>query len=86
MKKLIKTKGTEFEQNGKDLAIIDTSSRASIPIMVDSHVLDEAIRNGEPQALEMISMDVDETHYTISIEEDTLVLNKGLVEGDELVL
>lgn len=86
MKKLIKTKGTEFEQNGKDLAIIDTSSRASIPIMVDSHVLDEAIRNGEPQALEMISMDVDETWFQAEVIDNTLVLSNGNVNEGVLEL
>lgn len=86
MKKLIKTKGTEFEQNGKDLAIIDTSSRASIPIMVDSHVLDEAIRNGEPQALEMISMDIDETWFQAEVIDNTLVLSNGNVNEGVLKL
>lgn len=57
MKKLIYTKGTEFEQNGKDLAIIDTKSRGSKPIMIDSSVLDAAILNGEAKALETIKID-----------------------------
>lgn len=86
MKKLIKTKDTEFEQNGKDLAIIDTSSRASIPIMIDSHVLDEAIQNGEPKALEMISMDIDETWFQARVEDTTLILSSGTVEGGELII
>ena len=32
MKKLIKTEGTEFEQNLKDLAVIETTDRAGKPV------------------------------------------------------
>ena len=58
MKKLILTEGTEFEQNGKDLAIIDTDQRGGKPIMLDSSDLDASIINGETQALDRISVDV----------------------------
>ena len=57
MKKLIKAKNTEFEQNGRTLAIIDTAQRGGKPIMIDAHVLDEAIHNGDLDALEIIQTD-----------------------------
>jgi hypothetical protein len=57
MKKLIKTKGTEFEQNGYDLAIIDTNFREGKPIMLNSKDLDMAILNGEQEALDKIESD-----------------------------
>lgn len=57
MKKLIKAKNTEFEQNGRTLAIIDTTQRGGKPIMIDADVLDEAIHNGDLDALESIQTD-----------------------------
>lgn len=57
MKKLIKAKNTEFEQNARTLAIIDTRQRGGKPIMIDADVLDEAIANGELDALESIKVD-----------------------------
>lgn len=42
MKKLIFTKGTEFEQNGTDAAIIDTDNRAGKPININLYDLAEA--------------------------------------------
>jgi len=57
MKKLIRTKGTEFEQNGYDMAIIDTNFRAGKPIMLNSKDLDMAILNGEKDALDSIETD-----------------------------
>ena len=57
MKKLIKAKNTEFEQNARTLAIIDTRQRGGKPIMIDADVLDEAIANGELDALESIHSD-----------------------------
>ena len=57
MKKLIKALGTEFEQNGCDLVIIDTKFRAGKPIMLNSKDLDIAILNAEPEALDSITID-----------------------------
>ena len=57
MKKLIFTKGTEFEQNDGDLAIIDTHFRAGKPIMLNSKDLDLAILNGQPEALDKIEVE-----------------------------
>lgn len=57
MKQLIRTKGTEFEQNEGDLAIIDTNFRAGKPIMLNSKDLDMAILNGQQDALDKIEVD-----------------------------
>lgn len=56
MKKLIKTEGTEFEQNLKDLAIIETTDRAGKPVMIDSADFNEAFENGESGAKALIDV------------------------------
>lgn len=61
MKKLIYTKGTEFEQNGYDLAIIDTNFREGKPIMLKSKDLDLAILNGDQAALDRIEIEDTKT-------------------------
>ena len=58
MKKLIISKGTEFEQNRRKLAIIDTEQRAGKPIMLDAIEFDDAIFNGDSDALDLIRADV----------------------------
>lgn len=49
-KVLIQTKGTEFEQNGKDMAIIDDANRAGIPIMLNSSDFNQAYAHADPEA------------------------------------
>ena len=80
MKKLILTEGTEFEQNGKDLAIIDTDQRGGKPIMLDSSDLDASIINGETQALDRISVDVSNEPQ---IEVVATTEDQTITPGDE---
>ena len=74
MLKLINTKGTEFEQNGSDLAIIDTEQRAAKPIMVDASVLDTAFINADEDVKAEISFDVDGEDITVSPSTQTQVI------------
>ena len=53
-KKLIQSDGTEFEQNGKDMAIIDTRSRGGIPIMINADEFNEAYANADSETKSMI--------------------------------
>lgn len=53
-KKLIQSDGTEFEQNGKDMAIIDTRSRGGIPIMINADEFNEAYANADNETKSMI--------------------------------
>lgn len=85
MKKLILTKGTEFEQNGKDMAIIDTSQRAGKPIMLNANDLDMSIFNADQDALEKITSDIDKvlesSFYKIvegSFGEELLIIPEGV--------
>jgi hypothetical protein len=75
MKKLIKTKGTEFEQNGYDMAIIDTNFRAGKPIMLNSADLDMAILNADKDALTSIE---SEDSMNIYFQEAEPVIKEGL--------
>lgn len=68
MKKLIVAKGTEFEQNGGDLVLIDTSFRAGKPIMLNSSDLDSAFLNAQTEALSKIGLD-DSLNIFIQEEE-----------------
>ena len=67
MKKLIRAKGTEFEQNGCDLVIIDTNFRAGKPIMLNSAELDMAILNGQQEALDKIEVE-DKKLQDVTVE------------------
>lgn len=75
MKQLIRTKGTEFEQNEGDLAIIDTNFRAGKPIMLNSKDLDMAILNGQQDALDKIEVD---TSLNVYIQDDEPATKNGL--------
>lgn len=68
MKKLIVAKGTEFEQNGGDLVLIDTNFRAGKPIMLNSEDLDAAFMNAQSEALSKIGLD-DSLNIFIQEEE-----------------
>lgn len=57
MKKLINTKGTEFEQNMQDLAIIDTEDRAGKPVMLSSEIFNESFENADQDVQEMIEVE-----------------------------
>lgn len=55
MKKLISTDNTEFEQNGAEFAIIDTTQRGGKPIMVSASALSQALRNADEEVLNSIA-------------------------------
>lgn len=79
MYKILKSKGTEFAQNGKDLVIIDTKQRGGKPIMLNSKELDEALKNGQAEALNKIDMDKDvelENSFECLLDND--ILGKGV--------
>lgn len=76
MKKLILTEGTEFEQNLKPLALIDTDDRAGKPIMIDDVDLFYGISNADPAVQAMVgtaiqSMDANLT--TENIKKDVTI-------------
>ena len=84
MKKLILAEGTEFEQNGKDLVIIETEDRAGIPVMLGSDEFNEAYDNGEEGAKALINNDgpnPTEVPVTVtpSINVQTINPNVGYV-------
>lgn len=80
MKKLIKTEGTEFEQNLKDLAIIETTDRAGKPVMIDSADLKEAFTNAENGATALI----DKNLKAENIKKDVVILGvTGTYEGTQ---
>lgn len=78
MKKLIRAKGTEFEQNGCDLVIIDTNFRAGKPIMLNSAELDMAILNGQQEALEKIEIEDKE-----DLSEEISLYNNLITEQEQ---
>ena len=80
MKKLIKTEGTEFEQNLKDLAIIETTDRAGKPVMIDSADLEEAFTNAEDGATALI----DKNLKAENIKKNVVILGvTGTYEGTQ---
>jgi len=77
MKTIIESKGTEFEQNLKDLAIIDTADRAGKPIMIDQEDLEEALSN---TSVEISGM---ESHTLQDSKNVTPTASSQNVEPDE---
>lgn len=65
MKKLIVSEGTEFEQNGKDLALIETEDRAGIPTMISSADLNEGFSNADSEAKEKLNFDIQAQSRTV---------------------
>lgn len=90
MKKLIVSEKTEFEQNGKDLALIDTEDRAGIPTMISSADLNEGFSNADSAAKDLLTFDMQSQAKTIApttsnqvVEPDTgyNCLSKVTVQG-----
>lgn len=85
MKKIIKTKGTPYEQNGKDLAIIDTFFKTKKPIMVGSQELKLAWENREQELEEPLSVKTEMDGYGEdmfnsdgSLNPDKFIIKKGI--------
>jgi hypothetical protein len=85
MKKIIKTKGTPYEQNGKDLAIIDTFFKTKKPIMVGSKELKLAWENREQELEEPLSVKTEMDGYGEdmfnadgSLNPDKFIIKKGI--------
>ena len=74
MKKLIISEGTEFEQNGKDLALIETDDRAGIPTMISSEDLNEGMLNADGEVKEKLNFDVEGEDVTIVPSTDAQVI------------
>lgn len=88
MKKLILAKGTEFEQNGKDLVIIETEDRAGIPVMIGSEEFNEAYTNGETDAKALINVeysDAETATVTATTEAQTITPETGKVFDEVIV-
>ena len=88
MKKLILAKGTEFEQNGKDLVIIETEDRAGIPVMIGSEEFNEAYTNGETGAKALIDVeysDAETVTVTATTEAQTITPETGKVFDEVIV-
>lgn len=66
MKKLITTEKTEFEQNLKDLALIETDDRAGEPTMISSADLNEGFTNADSDVKELLSFDVEGEEITVT--------------------
>lgn len=79
MKKLIISEGTEFEQNGKDLALIETDDRAGIPTMISSDDLNEGMVNADEEVKEKLNFDVEgeDVNITPSTEPQVIRPSKG---------
>ncbi|MCR5742047.1 MAG: hypothetical protein K6G38_06285 [Gammaproteobacteria bacterium] len=65
-KKIITTAGTEFAQNLKDLALIDTADRAGKPTMISSVELNEGFTNAESDVKALVSFDVNGEEISIT--------------------
>ena len=90
MKKLILAEGTEFEQNGKDLVIIETEDRAGIPVMLGSEEFNEAYDNGEEGAKALINNDgpnpeAETVTVTATTESQTITPTAGKVFNEVIV-
>jgi hypothetical protein len=78
-KKIITTAGTEFAQNLKDLALIDTADRAGKPTMISSSELNEGFTNAESDVKALVSFDVngEEISITPSTESQVITPSTG---------
>lgn len=65
-KKIITTAGTEFAQNLKDLALIDTADRAGKPTMISSDDLNEGFTNAESDVKALVGFDVEGEEITVT--------------------
>lgn len=87
MKKIIKTKDTEFEQNLKDYAIIDTTFREGKPILLDKDELSEAVKNAQDESIR-VGLDEDFLANNIKNGVELLGVTGTVVElqGEEITV
>lgn len=84
MKKIITTKGTEFEQNYKDLVMIETAERGGLPTMLSSEELNEGFSNAEQDVRDKIGFDVNGEDITVNPATDTQIIKPS--EGKNAIL
>lgn len=65
-KKIITTAGTEFAQNGADLAMIEQTQRAGKPVMISSADLNEGFSNAESDVKALVGFDVEGEEITVT--------------------
>lgn len=65
-KKIITTAGTEFAQNGADLALIEQTQRAGKPTMISSADLNEGFTNADSDVKALVSFDVNGEEITVT--------------------
>lgn len=65
-KKIITTAGTEFAQNGSDLALIEQTQRAGKPTMISSADLNEGFTNADSDVKALVSFDVNGEEITVT--------------------
>ena len=65
-KKIITTAGTEFAQNGADLALIEQTQRAGKPVMISSSDLNEGFSNAESDVKALVSFDVNGEEISVT--------------------
>ena len=78
-KKIITTAGTEFAQNGADLALIEQTQRAGKPTMISSADLNEGFSNAESDVKALVGFDVngEEINITPSTEAQVITPSEG---------
>ena len=79
MKKIILTEGTEFEQNMKDLALIDTDFREGKPTMLDSDEVNTAFSNSDQAVKDKFNFDLngEEINITPSTSQQVITPSQG---------
>ena len=79
MKKIILTEGTEFEQNMKDLALIDTDFREGKPTMLDSDEVNTAFSNSDQAVKDKFNFDLngEEISITPSTSQQVITPSQG---------
>lgn len=79
MKKIILTEGTEFEQNMKDMALIDTDFREGKPTMLDSDEVNEAFTNADQNVKDKFNFDLngEEINITPSTSQQVITPSQG---------
>ena len=65
-KKIITTAGTEFAQNGADLALIEQTQRAGKPTMISSADLNEGFSNAGDDVKALVGFDVNGENVSIT--------------------
>ena len=78
-KKIITTAGTEFAQNGADLAMIEQTQRAGKPVMISSTDLNEGFSNAEADVKALVGFDVEGEEITVdpTTSKQTKTPSKG---------